>query len=271
MNVFEKVLPPRWRAKRSGLYGVKPRALLHPDARLLVLWSAKSACTTTFVWFARVSGQLEALRASGKKPHKFRAQDYYGSELHRRGLEIPLGEYRIVQIIRDPYSRAVSSYRHALNTGYEDERLASSAVGPLDRWRGFSFSRFLDYLETLDLDEANPHHKPQWHPIDADRVPDRIINISRQNLFAELNGAEAEFGLPHTPFDELDWLHAFEGKRKAKEVPFDGADVPDTPFDEMAARGDKPWPKYGQFLTEPIRRRIETLYARDFEGFAGYL
>ena len=29
-----------------------------------------------------------------------------------------------LHVVRDPYERAVSCYRHALRTGYEDERLA---------------------------------------------------------------------------------------------------------------------------------------------------
>lgn len=246
----------------------QPRVLLDPDKRMMVVWSPKSACTTVFVWFANVIGKVHELKGH-KWPHEYRREVYYKSDLHLRGLEHPLRDYRMVRIIRDPYSRAASIYRHALKTRLDEEGL-KAASPPLDRRTGFSFLQFLDYVESLKLDSANVHIRPQFHPVEAELRPEFVINISRQDLFAELHGVEEAFGLPRTDFRSLEWLHR-EADRKAKPGAFDGEEADAVPFDTSAARGLKPWPTYEQLLTPRARARIEKLYARDFEAYAAHL
>jgi hypothetical protein len=153
--------------------------------------------------------------------------------------------------------------------GYEDERLAVSPIGPLDRHAGFSFNRYLDYLSAIDIETGNTHHRPQWHGLEATRKPDIIIDISRQDLYTELNRIAPRFGLPAIDFGTLDFLHALERRRSAKPVDIEGNDIPDRPFNRAAAAGRAPWPKTEQFLTAPVRRRIETLYAVDFANLVG--
>jgi hypothetical protein len=245
-----------------------PRPLLDPDRRLMFLWSAKSACTTTFVWFAHSIGQLADLKASGQKVHQYRKNIYYDSPLHERGRAIPLQDYRIVHVMRDPAARAVSSYRHALRTGYEDSRLSAYKGAALDRQKGFSFNQFLAYLETLDLTTCNQHHRLQRHPIELSREPDQVIDVSTQDLLAELDKIGAGFGLAPIPSDAMTWLHDLEGRRAVKPGEPPTENVPDTPFDEAAARGNRPWPGTSAFLTPETRARIAKLYAPDFDLIA---
>jgi hypothetical protein len=253
----------------GGLMRAGPQPLLNPDNGMMVVWSPKSACTTVFVWFAGTIGRLDEARASADV-HRYRTDVYYSSDLYRRGLDHRLGDYRIVRVIRDPYARAASIYRHALRTRLVDRRFkAASAM--LDRRKGFSFLQFLDYVGTLRPRAAGAHLRPQFHPIETALRPEIVINISRQDLFAELNGVEDAFGLPRTDFRDLEWLLRREARRKAKEGAFKGEAADDVLFDADAARGLKPWPDYGQLLTPRARARIETLYARDFEAYAAHL
>jgi Sulfotransferase family len=261
----------RLRRTWQGPLAEPPRPLLDPDHGVMVVWAAKAACTASFVWFSGLVGMQDDLRRSRMSPHRYRQTRYYGSELYRRGRAKPLAGYLVLHILRDPYTRTVSSYRQALKTGYLDKRLATLPAGPLDSRTGFSFLQFLDYLETIDLEQANIHHRLQWHAVEDKKGPDRVINISRQDLFAELNRLEGELALAPTDFTALGWLHARESRRKARTELFVGAEVAERRFDHEAGIGRRPWPDYEQFLSAPVRRRIERLYAKDFEAFEAYL
>jgi hypothetical protein len=248
-----------------------PVPLLHPDKSLLVLWSAKSACSLTFVWYLKTVGLLDDYRASGFAPHEYRGKHYLKSDVFARGRRKLLDDYYVVHVIRDPYLRAVSCYRHVLAHGFAEKRFKTFEDGTLDRRRGFSFSRYLDFLETLDLARTNLHHRQQLHRLERIKPPDRVINISNGNFLQELNLLEGEHSLPPTNFADLGWLLTQEERRKAKTTAFVGDGVADQPLDAAAAAGYAPWPNYEQFLAKPMRHRIEQLYAADFKAFGRYI
>jgi len=248
-----------------------PIPLLNPDKSLLVLWSAKSACSLTFVWYLKTVGLLDHFRASGCSPHEYRARHYLRSDAFARGSRKVLDDYFVVHVIRDPYLRTVSCYRHALAHPFAEKRFSAFEDGSLDRHRGFSFSRYLDFLETLDLAGTNLHHRQQLHGIERIKLPDHVINISKGNFLQELNLLEHRLGLPQTNFAELGWLLEREEGRKAKTSAFGEDRVANQPFNAAAAAGRAPWPNYEQFLTKPIRRRIEHLYAADFKTFGHHI
>lgn len=258
--------------RRHGFLDTTPRPLVHPSTDLMVVWSAKSACTTTFAWFAAVTGMIEDLRASGLTPHKYRITRYFRSEAYRRAAARDPRRLAVVHVGRDPAQRAVSSYRHLVRTGYDEKNFARHPPPrPLDRRAGFSFNAFLDYLETLDLATCNTHHRRQWHPVETVSPPREVIDIGRTDLFTALNDVARRFGLPAVDFAALDWLHALEQRRKAVTGSFEGVSIPDLALDVAAARGQKPWPETAAFLTPETLPRIRRLYAVDYDrlGFPG--
>ena len=121
-----------------------------------------------------------------------------------------------MHVIRDPFLRAVSSYRHVLATALADKRFLTFDGGALNRRDGFSFNRYLDFLETLDLARTNLHHRQQLHRIERIKPPDRVINISKGQFFDELNHLEEEHRIPRTDFASLDWVLGVEERRRAK-------------------------------------------------------
>lgn len=248
-----------------------PVPLLAPDQSLLVIWSAKSACSLIFVWYLRLVGLLDHYRESGISPHEYRGQHYLGSDAFRRGKRKMLDDYRVVHIIRDPYLRAVSCYRHVLAHGFADKRFRVFDGGKLVRQEGFSFNSYLDFLDTLDLAHTNLHHRQQLHRIERIRGADRVINISKGRLLQDLNRLEIDCGIEPTDFTRLNWALGVEERRRAKTTAFAADGIPDLRFTPVAAVGKAPWPDYEQFLTAKTRQRIETLYAADFRAFSAYL
>lgn len=249
----------------------RSRVLLNCDKRLMVIWSAKSACTSVYVWFAHVSGFLDDLRAAHVPLQKHRTESYHYSDLYRRSLAAPLDDYRTLRVIRDPYARTVSLYRFALMHKYVEPYLATFSGGKLNRSAGFSFQQFLDLMGSIDLQTANVHFRPQFNPIEKIHKSDFTVNISKSNLFQQLNATALRWSLPATDFEGMKWLIELEKSRKAKETPIEGADIDHRAFNKAAARGRLPFPSYDQLLTPTARARIESLYSVDFQAYRSHL
>ncbi len=241
-----------------------------PDRSLLVIWAAKSASSVTLAWCTKIMGVSERCRAAGLSPHGWRSMCYPSSEAFRRGKRKVLDDYRVVHVIRDPYQRAVASYRHSLAFKFVDKRFASFDT-TMDRQTGIPFSRYLDFLETLDLRHTNVHHRLQLHPVERVKRPDYIVNVSKGSLLDQFNRLEDELGLSRTDFAGLKWTLEYEDTRRAKTTAFRGHGIANLPLTAPAARGLAPWPDYDQFLEPSVKRRIERLYAPDFEAFGPYL
>jgi len=242
------------------------RPLLDCDRKLMVLIAPKSACTSSLIWYFSLTGQYEAARAYNNWPHRYRMEVYNHGPMIPRAIEEQLRGYRVVRIIRDPWSRAISSFRHALVTGYANaaiERLLGVAI---DRYPRLSFSRFLDFLEASDLRSCNPHHAVQRHPIEDYVSPTWTINVSRENLMQSLNGIEQACGLPKTDFESLSWLHDLHERRDFRHR-LDLADATETVLGRSEARHG-PWPTDTSLLTPTTIARIGRLYRLDIDSYA---
>ncbi|MCB1431349.1 MAG: sulfotransferase family 2 domain-containing protein [Alphaproteobacteria bacterium] len=254
----------------SGLLRTPP--LIDAANRIMVYWSPKSACTSVYAWFAAMSGFIDEVQAfNSKSPHQHRKQVFNRSPFFQRGVEMDPADLRAVKVLREPYGRAVSIYRHALKTGFADKDLDAFSGGKLTAAGGFSFQQFLDMLDQLDFGRANIHYRPQLHVYESIRKPDRIINISNENMFEALNGFAVSCGLPAVDLAQFDWLHAIEHGRKAKSQPVEGDDIDRRVFDKTAAIGEAPFPSYQQLLTPTAKDRIRKIYAVDFEAYADSL
>ena len=248
-----------------------PMPLINIDKNMAVLWSPKSACTTVYVWFSHVSGFAEDVRDYSSWPHRHRQEQYVKSDLYDDSAANGMESAKLLRIIRDPYSRAVSIYRHALQTFFADQDMEVYSNGKLSAVEGYSFQNFLDMVARLDMRRSDMHFRPQVHIYETQRKPDRLINISKQDLFTELNAFEAEAGIPKTNFEVLDWLHELEGKRKAKQEPMEGSRLDTTAFSRQQVKKLGQFPNYGQLLTPEARQKIELIYKSDFDAYREFL
>jgi hypothetical protein len=151
----------------------------------------------------------------------------------------------------------VSSFRHALSTGYARDPILH-AIG-IDIAEGLSFERFIDFLEREDLQRCDPHHRLQWHPVEQLRRPDMVLDVSRQSLFEGLNDFERRVGMPLTDFQALRWIHELQAARAPLAGPGAADAYRQILTQEQAQRG--PWPQ--GLLEREARVRLERLYADD--------
>jgi hypothetical protein len=246
----------------------EPRPLLLGPAKLGVIWSAKSACTTVLLWYLWHRNLLQTAQAYDSWPHEFRNRMLYSDEAYRTwasGMNVE--SWTWLRVIRDPYDRAVSSYRHALVNGYESRKMSRRLKRPPED--GYSFEEFLDYLLRIDITTCNLHHKQQFHPLEELIAPSRVINVDKVDLMQSL--AEIDAGL-EPPQEPVEALRAAVAKlnswHKARPSSVD-RDVSAVVLTQSDAMG--PWPAYSRFLNESTRAKIAKVYAVDISRYAAFL
>lgn len=234
---------------------------------MLVVFSPKSACTSAVIWFFHQLGIAEEARSFSPWPHHYRQQKYMKSKLYRDAQALDLRDFKIVRIVRDPFERAVSSFRHAQKLGYADADFSRLLGLSNVAERGVSFCEFLDLLEHLDLATCNRHIGYQRHPLENHLPVSHLINVSAEDLFSRLNQVEADFGLPTTDFNHLEWLLKLDRRRgRFKSRRIDTPDAYALRLTRQQARTG-PWPRYSALLTPLAQQRISQLYAVDFAAY----
>jgi hypothetical protein len=270
---FEQAMPNSPSDTRAAIREMmqNPRPLLNADKYLTVIWAPKSACTSVYVWFSFVSGFLDEVKASNRLPHRHRIEVYYRSELYARSLNLDPFAGKVIKIIRDPYERAASVFRHALKTRTIDEpAMAVSSKHPASEV-GISFQFFLDILASREPATLNVHLRPQFHPLEQHKTADYVINISKRDLFEGLNKVSEDLGLPRFGEEELKWLHDLEGERKESQVVMAGESLDEMPITREMARQPDRFPSYRQLLTPAAREKIRQIFAIDFAKYGEYL
>jgi len=248
----------------------EPRPLLLGSARLGIIWSAKSACTTVLLWYLWHRNQLQTARAYSDWPHNFRNRVLYSDETYRMwAKQAEAGGWTWLRIIRDPYKRAVSSYRHAVINGYEDRKMARRLKRPIPEGGGYSFEEFLDYLLRIDVSICNLHHKQQFHPLEERVAPRRIINVDRDDLMQALAAIDAELEKPQEPVETLRAAVAEIGSTHHARQSSSGRDFSAVALTRQDAVGA--WPAYACFLNDTTREKIAKIYAVDLDRYAAFL
>jgi hypothetical protein len=244
-----------------------PPPLVDRERRLVVLWSPKSACTAAYVWFASVCGFLDQVRQY-ESPHHHRMQVFRTSRRYLDSIVADTSDFHVVRIIRDPYARAVSIFREAFVGNYADR---DAALVNLNFDAGVSFHMFLLMLERLDMENVDTHYRPQLHPFERARKPDTIINISKADLFSELNAFEERSDWPVTDFAAMEWFHAYERARRAPPPAIYGRDMFKTPIARGNPPAQTPFPDFACLLAPEAKARIKSIYRDDFDAYRGFL
>jgi O-antigen biosynthesis protein len=238
-------------------------ALLDRERKFAMLFSEKSACTSAVIWFCHTLGLADEARAYSEWPHDYRLEVLNHPDARLYPHSVPLDGYTILQIVRDPFERAASSFRHAVGSLYADKTIKMK-IGVDVANDGLSFTQFIDFLAKENLRFCNPHHRVQSYSIAPGRFAHVVINISRQDLYQELNAFEVRMGMPLTDFANLAWVHELQKTRSPTLV--DMGPNPDQIALTVTQAQRGPWPK--GLLTERARRRIQTLYADDIARYS---
>ncbi len=258
--------PPGAGTELGRLLWSSPQPLIHPAARMLVIFSPKSACTNVLIWFFHHLGHARVARQFHNWPHEYRERVYYYSQLYRKAYDLDFSTFKVIRVVRDPYERAASSFRHVLRIPFADRDIARR-IGHRDMaGQGLSFSRFLDFLEKSDLASCDRHYGLQRHPVE-DKLPVHyLINVSKDDLSKRLNDVEADLGLKHTDLPSMPWVKRLHRHNRPAATLESASDLYTQPLTrEQATAG--PWPNSNALLTPEARARIARLYAADIKAY----
>lgn len=240
---------------------------------VVVCWSAKSGCTTVLKWFLQQTGRLDQALAFSEWVHDYRQQRLFTAPGYRWQCERLFKHGRpdtsVIKVIRDPASRAVSSFLHFLRCGADATHWAHAArvaqwkaIAKLGDQKGISFRQFLLFVNAQQLirAETDPHFRPQY-----DALQDRRVDtyLALEDLAAGLEAIEERHGLPHVDLRELSKSshhnppsadHAWPADAAAFVADHDTLDQLGTPPTEI-------------FLDTETRALIRTAYWVDYEAY----
>lgn len=204
---------------RPWYEGARPFPFM--NANIVLSYSAKSACTTVVMWYLAVEGHRDAAASLSIGPWRYPNARLLWSPRFVRRLPVgrDLSEWTLLRVMRNPLRRLVSSFRHAVRTGYADRDLMKALGRDVRVADGLSMQMYLDFLHRTDLQHCDPHHRWQRNPVDSlgfGRIT--TIDVHDENLEHALLAFSREMGLPEVPFDTLPHMEAFS---KTHNAPFD--------------------------------------------------
>ena len=263
---YIRLFPKSLLASRTHL-NQSPVALLFPPRGVGLIWSAKSACTTSILWYLAVAGLLKEALAYDSWPHKYRTEVLPKTELYRTWLlNTDPRQLAWVRVVRDPYKRAVSSFRHILRyAGDQNYHFSKELILDPTQDR-LSFDSFLSRIEGVDITNCDNHYRQQFHPLEQSIRPARVINADREPLLQTL----LDFAAPTTDArqrleEEISRISSFHHAHRS----LNHEDFSEYPFSIPYFSQD--WPEYESFLNDSTRRKIERIYAADFSAYSEFL
>lgn len=246
-----------------------PRPLVSWPERVGIFWSAKSGCTAVLRWYLERIGLRNAAENHSVWPHDYREQVLYRSaDYEHWQRECDIDETRWLRVIRDPFKRAVSSFRHAVQFGYLDLQMSDYFGHRIHHvTTGISFVEFLAFLQ-----EKGPfsdiHNLPQRHFLE-ERVRELyVVNIDRVSLAEGLSSFEKRAAIRHVPLDAERIVTPLGFDHKAPLYVTE-----ENFYRTKMKKGDtiSRWPQHEAFLSEEACALIRGIYAADFNAYGQYI
>ena len=248
--------------------------LYNKDFPIIISWSPKSGCTTILKWFLAQNRLLDEANNYSDWVHDYRENKLctrpgYKKLCMQYFIENPSSKH-IIKVIRNPYTRAVSSYVHVLRWGVltKDWPLISKIEtwkrsNNLKNQKGMSFRQFLLFI--IDQQSKghllDPHLKQQY-----DEIQDPKVNhyVRIENIMNDLEEIEKKFSLECLDYKQISnsihhniasIAHTWPSKASQHVANHDYESVLGTPPSEI-------------FLDEETKSLIRIAYWRDCYAYS---
>jgi len=232
-------------------------ALLDEEHKIIMDWSAKAGSVLAVTMFFRHMGVLEEAMRYDRWVHRYRTKVFMRKHrVHDAHLED--GAYFKFKIVRNPYSRAVSSYIFAMRTGYADEEIRTVLhKEPYD----MSFADYVAFLKATDIATCNIHHRRQKkeYEFQSAGVFDFVCRLERIEPDIETVNRMSGAGFS---------LHGLI-RRSEHHAPIESGievNISNVPWSEIMKRGI---PAYRNFYNPGLKRAVRSIYHDDIDTY-GY-
>lgn len=218
--------------------------LIIPHKKILIDWKEKSGCTTIVKMIFQYLGILDDALKYDKWVHKYRMDVYYNNFGRVNSNNIENGkfkDYYKIKFVRNPYSRAISSYLHVMNN--------------LDTFEKFKFGdiSFHDFLcKIKDIKNPNVHWQKQSRRIEKFKKDFFFKIIKIENIDNEILVLNKKFEL-NLIYDKNSNHHV----KKSDNIDFVGY----TKYSLIKNR----IPKYIYFYNNKIRDLVTKIYSEDLK------
>ena len=209
--------------------------------RFVVDWSAKCGCTSVLkMWFEH-SGQLEEALKYNKWIHKYRT--FKCGHMKYIPGKTKMHNAVHVKFVRNPYSRAVSSYIHCSRTGI---------LGT----RGLTFRQFLfNYIPKRGIG-SNSHYRPQHMHHGISRY-DHVIKIEHMEQGVKMLNEKYNITPPlNCAHDSAHHVTQKQHVPEAYDIKFK---------DFVHDHGPFTTPTYDSFYNQEIKQQVYKLYQQDVD------
>lgn len=245
---------------KKHLLNISPKPLFDNRTNIAVLWSHKSACTFISKWFYFQLGHGVAAE-DFHNVHFYRDEVYYKSKIYRQSksdFANNVRRFSTIKIVRNPYSRAVSSYFQLIHMLKSKNQAALDFVNDKSL-KGISFEDFVLKLEESNIAKCNLHWRQQLHPLEQTKSikVNQIIKLKEANKKIKL--IEEKLELRKTNLNRLK-----KSTHHSKTNSQTDAFVGDKKFtaDEFLNR-----PSFELFYNDVLKEKIYKIYKLDFEFY----
>ena len=260
-----RVIMRKWPHDVKPLVNFEMKPLVNFEMKIGLIWPAKSACTFSILWFFAITGQLHKVWTYDKWPHSYRGEVFNKNILFTAWWkQLKSSETHWIRVMRDPFKRAVSSYRHFLLHDLERERVSKFLGSPVNE-RGLSFQEFLGYLETRDIKECDIHFRQQWEDGEEFCLNPTIINADRSDIERILFKIQKIDDKYIKLFLEIKEFLSHHNAVIEK--------IPGINSSIIIKRTDitEKWPGFSAFDDAKTRKLVEKIYCEDYERFSAFI
>lgn len=135
--------------------------LIDKKHNVIMDWTPKSGCTIATKMFFQSMGLLDEAMAHHHWVHRYRQEVFYKN--HAMSLEDLVDQNNFLfKVVRNPYTRVVSSYLHICKNGHNSPEIQAKGKGNFVDYASVSFADFVDELARINIKyDCNPHCRVQ--------------------------------------------------------------------------------------------------------------
>lgn len=178
--------------------------LWHDRVPFVLITSQKAGSTLGAAWFFHHAGLLEDARAYHQFAHQYEQDVFLQKPDYMRGLEKALQSKPVYKLVREPGTRAYSSYlalmvESALDPAdhravirrriEQSEGLGVGSAAPIP------FGAYLSWLSKTDHQRLDGHEARQFNLYEDQLLPSKPEPIHLENVADSFRAIEQEFGL----------------------------------------------------------------------------